>query len=120
MAFHRNGSSSWSIATRVVFADAAAYQLDGRQGRFRRAKSEIHRIVDDIIYTRKIAGPTVSGEETDYLSALLANTEKKDHSFIRDILVTLLFAGRESTQNTINWMMYEITPYGTTEYSHYS
>ena len=45
----------------------------------------------------------------DYIAALLASYGETNFPAVRDTLVTLLFAGRESTQNTISWMMYELT-----------
>ena len=80
-------------------------QLDGRRNVFSQAKTKMHRIVDDIISSRKTGTTTHS----DFLSSLLGDSQINDMSSIRDTLLVLLLAGRESTQNTISWMMYAIT-----------
>ncbi|KAJ3551513.1 hypothetical protein NM688_g4661 [Phlebia brevispora] len=85
--------------------------FDGRRAQFARAKAQINVIVDDIVKMRKedMAADPDAKQNADYLTALLSSAEDKETSAIRDTLITLLFAGRESTQNTISWMMYEIT-----------
>ena len=80
-------------------------QLDGRRNVFSQAKTKMHRIVDDIISSRK----TGTTARSDFLSSLLDDSQINDMSSIRDTLLVLLLAGRESTQNTISWMMYAIT-----------
>ncbi|KAF7790412.1 hypothetical protein EIP86_001367 [Pleurotus ostreatoroseus] len=50
-----------------------------------------------------------SAHTSNYVSTLLADEPTQNISLVRDTLITLLFAGRESTQNTISWMMYEVT-----------
>lgn len=65
-------------------------------------------IVDELIEERTIG--TKVGQSTDYLAALLEDVVDSGQELgaIRDTLMTLLFAGRDSTQNAISWAMYEI------------
>ncbi|KAK7438757.1 hypothetical protein VKT23_017887 [Stygiomarasmius scandens] len=44
----------------------------------------------------------------DYVSQLLTSAEDKDPLVIRDTLVTLLFAGRDNTHNSLNWSMHSL------------
>ena len=63
-------------------------------------------VIENLIEERK---PTASLDGGDYLSSLLSDIDNKDVSAIKDILMTLLLAGSDSTQNTISWAMYELT-----------
>lgn len=85
-------------------------QFNGTRWKFDHAKGIIHRIVDGIIQDRTTAVTLINpGEQRDYLSMLIASQEGDDElTNIRELLVVLLFAGRESMQNTFSWMMYEI------------
>ena len=44
----------------------------------------------------------------DFLTALLQDPTFDDPMLIRDILVTLLFAGRDNTQNVLAWGLYAL------------
>ena len=50
-----------------------------------------------------------SKNRSDFLSALLLGSKTQNITHARDILMTLLFAGRDSTQNAILWALYELT-----------
>lgn len=67
----------------------------------------MQRYVDKIVHERQ--QQDWSGTQTfDYLSQLLNNTEYNDPISVRDTLVTLLFAGRDNTQNSLAWSMHAL------------
>ncbi|MEQ4304170.1 cytochrome P450 [Plantactinospora sp. B6F1] len=73
------------------------------QLRFRRARAELQRIVDDLVRDR-----TRDPSGDDALSRLITSTsEERDPAVgrrrMRDELVTLLLAGHETTASTLGW-----------------
>lgn len=48
------------------------------------------------------------GKAKDFLSSLLHDSGLQDPIVIRDILVMLVFAGRDNTQNAISWATHEL------------
>lgn len=79
-----------------------------RQRRFRRARAELERIVDDLVAGRG----DVSGRD-DVLSRLILSTGAEPDARVRrqrlrDELVTLLLAGHETTASTLGWTLYLI------------
>ncbi|KAH9920287.1 cytochrome P450 [Fomitopsis serialis] len=84
-------------------------RFDGTRNRFNAAKARLSAIVDDLIRDHSSSGGFNAEESTDYLTALLASTGEQDLSSTRDTLMTLFFAGRDSTQNAILWALYELT-----------
>jgi cytochrome P450 len=81
-----------------------------RHFRFRAAKRELERIVEDIVRRRQQTG--VVGD--DVLSRLLADLDQEADSDVRrrrlhDELVTILLAGHETTASTLSWAWYELS-----------
>jgi cytochrome P450 len=81
-----------------------------RHFRFRAAKRELERIVQDIVDKR---GET-STDGGDVLSRLLADVAEVSDPEVRrrrlhDELVTILLAGHETTASTLSWAWYEIS-----------
>jgi cytochrome P450 len=81
-----------------------------RHFRFRAAKRELERIVQDIVDKRGETG-TDGG---DVLSRLLADVAEVSDEEVRrrrlhDELVTILLAGHETTASTLSWAWYEIS-----------
>jgi cytochrome P450 len=75
--------------------------------RFRRARKDLQRIVDQLVADRKARG--LGGD--DIVSRLIDSTSKEtDRALaqrrIRDELVTLLLAGHETTASTLSWTFY--------------
>ncbi|MEV5764622.1 cytochrome P450 [Micromonospora sp. NPDC052213] len=80
-----------------------------RQLRFRRARRELQRVVDQLVEQRKGWG---DGHD-DVLSRLVASTRTEADPRVarrrlRDELVTLLLAGHETTASTLGWTLYLI------------
>ncbi|NKE61628.1 cytochrome P450 [Lentzea sp. PSKA42] len=74
-----------------------------KQVRFRRARKELHRVVEQLVADR--AG---GAEGDDVLSRLIASTRREDDPRIgekrmHDELITLLLAGHETTASTLGW-----------------
>ncbi|WP_426502248.1 cytochrome P450 [Dactylosporangium sp. McL0621] len=80
-----------------------------RQLRFRRARRDLQRIVDDLVARRTAR----SVERDDVLSRLIVSAGQEEDPGIgrqrlRDELVTLLLAGHETTASTLSWTLYLI------------
>ncbi|GAA3748567.1 cytochrome P450 [Salinactinospora qingdaonensis] len=74
-----------------------------KQLRFRQARRELQRIVDQLVAER-----TARPEGDDVLSRLIASTRREadprvGRQRMRDELVTLLLAGHETTASTLGW-----------------
>jgi cytochrome P450 len=74
-----------------------------RQLRFRRARRDLQRVVDQLVAER---GADVGGD--DVLSRLIVSTGREPdprvgRQRLRDELVTLLLAGHETTASTLGW-----------------
>jgi cytochrome P450 len=78
-----------------------------RQIRFRRARRELQRIVDELVEQRVARGT----DGDDVLSRLIISTREEGDPRVRqgrmrDELVTLLLAGHETTASTLGWSFY--------------
>ena len=78
-------------------------------GKFLRDKQRIYQLIDDEIEERR-ANP--SDSRTDVLSMLMASTDENGEAMtnaeLRDELITLLFAGHETTATALTWALYWI------------
>ena len=78
-------------------------------GNFLRQKEQIHQLLNEEIEERR-ANPDDS--RTDVLSMLMAardeNGEAMTNAELRDELITLLFAGHETTATALTWALYWI------------
>lgn len=75
--------------------------------RFRRARKDLQRIVEQLVADRKARG--LGGD--DIVSRLIESTSKEPdrvlaQTRIRDELVTLLLAGHETTASTLSWTFF--------------
>ncbi|EGO28594.1 putative monooxygenase [Serpula lacrymans var. lacrymans S7.9] len=79
----------------------------GTRRAFNLVRSELYDIVNNIIQDRKMS----CEDKGDFLSTLLSDSSlgAKDPDFLRDTLVTLLFASRDNTQNVLGWSLYEMS-----------
>jgi len=102
---------SASNAQRITIADMVMPLPALLSGARDRQSVEINvaldKVVDDLIAQRTVTDQT---ERTDLLT-LLMNTRDEDgqpasHTFIRDNILTLFFAGHETTANTLAWTLY--------------
>ncbi len=80
-----------------------------RQLRFRRAREDLQRIVDELVARRH----DDLGERDDVLSRLIVSAgaeadPRVGQQRLRDELVTLLLAGHETTASTLGWTLYLI------------
>ncbi|KAF5372901.1 hypothetical protein D9758_001771 [Tetrapyrgos nigripes] len=75
---------------------------------FEEARSFVRQMVEDVMSRRQSQNRSCEEDDTtsDYLTILLADPGcNGDLVLIRDTLVTLVFAGRDNTQNVIAWAM---------------
>ncbi|VDB98242.1 unnamed protein product [Peniophora sp. CBMAI 1063] len=84
--------------------------ITGDRFRFNRARSYIRNIVLHMIEARRAEIRDVPAGErhADFLTALLEDPTFDDPILIRDTLVTLLFAGRDNTQNVLAWGLHAL------------
>ncbi|MEY9962532.1 cytochrome P450 [Streptacidiphilus sp. MAP12-16] len=78
--------------------------------RFDAAAARLRQVIDDVIAATRHAGDT---DQPDLLSTLLAardadTGEALSDTEVRDELVTILFAGTETTASTLSWAFHEI------------
>ncbi|KAJ8088597.1 hypothetical protein PM082_013840 [Marasmius tenuissimus] len=87
-------------------------KFDGTSRKFDTTIRKLWIAVEQMISERKQALKAdtyhATTEATDFLSNLLNNSENLDPLFVRNIMVTLLFGGRDNTQNSIAWSLYEL------------
>ncbi|KAI0650932.1 cytochrome P450 [Trametes meyenii] len=82
----------------------------GDRSRFNRARTHVQSLVDTIIRTRRTQLSEKPDEfSSDWLSKLLRDATFDDPVLLRDILVVLLFAGADNTQNAFAWSLYCLT-----------
>lgn len=79
-----------------------------KQRRFRRARADLGRIVDQLVAER-VANPRPDGD--DVLTRLIASTRAEPDPRVgarrmRDELITLLLAGHETTASTLGWALF--------------
>jgi cytochrome P450 len=78
-----------------------------KQLRFRRARRDLQRIVDELVARRR----EDLGDREDVLSRLIVSADAEadprvGQQRLRDELVTLLLAGHETTASTLGWTLY--------------
>lgn len=83
-----------------------------KQLRFRQAREELQRVVDQLV-TERIARDGEDCQGDDVLSRLIVSTRQESDPKVglarrRDELVTLLLAGHETTASTLGWTFYLI------------
>ncbi|KAK0187618.1 cytochrome P450 [Armillaria mellea] len=87
-------------------------KLDGTWFRFRRNQTALWKDINGLINQRSkslaLVGD-VESQETDFFSALLKSYSETNPLFTRNMMVTLLFGGRDNTQNSISWALYELS-----------
>ncbi|KAK0224317.1 cytochrome P450, partial [Armillaria fumosa] len=88
----------WSITDR----------LDGSWSAFHKAKSDLLVVIEALIAERLSLVASRETNQQDYLDTLLQDRSDAEMSAIRDTLMTLLLAGRDSTHNTLSWALYEL------------
>lgn len=84
-----------------------------KQMRFRRARKELHRVVDHLVAERVQRDGPAGGDGDDVLTRLIASTRQEPDPKVGerrmwDELITLLLAGHETTASTLGWACYLI------------
>ncbi|KAL1944350.1 hypothetical protein VTO73DRAFT_3535 [Trametes versicolor] len=83
--------------------------LTGDRTRFVQARHRVRGLVETIISTRKAEMVTAPDEHThNWLSAMLKDASLDEPALIQDVLVVLLFAGSDNTQNSFAWSLYSL------------
>ncbi|XXG41426.1 hypothetical protein AAC387_Pa01g1884 [Persea americana] len=74
----------------------------GSEKKLKEAISIVHNFAMKIIQDRKKAGPAA---DTDLLSRFMASTDSSDE-LLRDIVVSFILAGRDTTSSTLTWFFW--------------
>ncbi|KAH7903521.1 cytochrome P450 [Hygrophoropsis aurantiaca] len=82
--------------------------IDGTRKTFNDAHKRIYGLIEQLIQNRR-KDLSNSDSEGDFLSTLLCDSGVAASVLTRDTLVTLLFAGRDTTQNAIVWSLFELS-----------
>lgn len=93
----------------VLWNAEPIFQLTGDRTRFVQARHRVRGLVETIIRTRKAEMVTAPDEHThNWLSAMMKDASLDDPALIQDVLVVLLFAGSDNTQNSFAWSLYSL------------
>ena len=85
-------------------------QISGVNTKFNAARETVWRLVDTVIEEQK---QKPGKAQDNYLANLLNDPDIKNPLLIRDVLVTLLFAGRDNTQNALAWALFALMNHPT-------
>lgn len=121
-----DGEKARSIDAGALFEQALGFYASGYQARFMRGPftpwgrlQEASRKLNKLIYA-EIAERRASGARGEDVLSLLLDAEDEDGSRlsdeqVRDEVMTLLFAGHDTTTSTVSFMFYELArhPYVT-------
>ncbi|GJJ10741.1 hypothetical protein Clacol_004968 [Clathrus columnatus] len=104
MAFNLHLEVITSDTNCLDIPDVISDSFDGTYWKFSTARNHLRDIINQIISERVSS----KKEYGDYLDALLSEEKKHDIQEIRDMLMVLFLAGRDSTLGTFIWGMYEL------------
>ncbi|XP_038982247.1 cytochrome P450 94A1-like [Phoenix dactylifera] len=79
----------------------------GSERRLRESMSTVHEFVDMFIYLKRRRGAGDGGDD-DLLSRFVKNGEQSDE-FLRDFLISVVLAGRDTTPAAITWFFWELS-----------
>ncbi|KAF7796095.1 hypothetical protein EIP86_007266 [Pleurotus ostreatoroseus] len=69
---------------------------------------ELWKIIDELVeWGTQPNDAKASNEETDFMTSFLQNPASQDKLFVRNIMLTMLFAGRDNTSSSLAWSLYE-------------
>ncbi|KAJ4767377.1 hypothetical protein LUZ62_077752 [Rhynchospora pubera] len=74
----------------------------GSERRLRESISIVHEFADQIIHSRKKEKQT----KQDLLSRFVASSDHYSERFLRDIVISFLLAGRETTSSALSWFFW--------------
>ncbi|XP_078165129.1 cytochrome P450 CYP94D108-like [Carex rostrata] len=76
----------------------------GSERRLRESISTVHEFADQIIHSRKKEKQTT--EKHDLLARFVASSDNYSDKFLRDIVISFLLAGRETTSSALSWFFW--------------
>ncbi|KAF3338630.1 cytochrome P450 94A1-like protein [Carex littledalei] len=76
----------------------------GSERRLRESISTVHEFADQIIRSRK--EEKQKDENHDLLSRFVASSDNYSEKFLRDIVISFLLAGRETTSSALSWFFW--------------
>ncbi|KAJ1686928.1 hypothetical protein LUZ63_018318 [Rhynchospora breviuscula] len=76
----------------------------GSERSLRESISTVHEFADQIIHSRKKDKQTI--EKQDLLSRFVASSDNYSEKFLRDIVISFLLAGRETTSSALSWFFW--------------
>ncbi|THG97540.1 hypothetical protein EW026_g4471 [Hermanssonia centrifuga] len=86
-------------------------RFDGTKSHFDKNISRLWAAIEALIaeHSDRKRSQDNLNEKTDFLTSLIQGHFEENPVFLRNIMVTLLFGGRDNTQNSISWAMYELS-----------
>ncbi|THG96451.1 hypothetical protein EW026_g5382 [Hermanssonia centrifuga] len=87
-------------------------QLDGTKRQFDSNISKLWTAVEALIAEHsddKRSHVNPEEKQSDFLTSLIQGHSEENPVFLRNIMVTLLFGGRDNTQNSLSWALYELS-----------
>ncbi|GMN68988.1 hypothetical protein TIFTF001_038038 [Ficus carica] len=79
----------------------------GSERQLRESISAVHKFAEDIIRSRIGQG---KGEEADLLSRFMgSHVENSSPEFLRDIVISFILAGRDSTSSALSWFFWVLS-----------
>lgn len=98
---------------RFMYAFPIVWQIKkflgvGSERRLRQAIHTVHKFADNIIRSRMEANSSSSSlqNEKDLLSRFIANEENNSPEFLRDIIISFILAGRDTTSSALSWFFW--------------
>ncbi|KAJ7119284.1 cytochrome P450 [Mycena filopes] len=84
-------------------------KLDGTSAIFQENITQLWTAITTLISERtRLTEVSVNAESMDFFSSLLQSPASSNSILVRNVMVTLLFGGRDNTQSCFSWALYEL------------
>ncbi|CAH2051476.1 unnamed protein product, partial [Thlaspi arvense] len=87
----------------------------GSERLLRESMVTVHKFADDIVRKKMIDQGRSESEKEDFLSRLISNEEMNSPELLRDIVVSFIFAGRDTTSSALSWFFWLLSTHPEVE-----